>query len=134
MTDYAWLKGEARSPDKTFTARIMAGPRAAYDVAQGQVTDTDTEGANAVVEFTSVRSYLPFRLNQNTEVVRHAVEAVETFGLKPTLVFSNGGLDANRLCKHGVPTVTIGADQYDIRTIREHLHLPRVRPRIPVGD
>jgi tripeptide aminopeptidase len=56
--------------------------------------------------------------------VRHAVKAVEAIGLKPAFVFSNGGLDANWLDKHGVPTVTIGAGQYEIHTLNEYVHLP----------
>ena len=39
-------------------------------------------------------------------------------------VFSNGGLDANWLDKHGVPTVTIGAGQYEIHTVKEYVDLP----------
>jgi tripeptide aminopeptidase len=122
VTDYAWLSGEARSPNEAFTASITAGLRAAFETARSQVTDT--EGETAVVEFTSVRSYPPFSLDENNEVVRHAVKAVEALGLKPTFVFSNGGLDANWLDKHGVSTVTIGAGQYEIHTIKEYVHLP----------
>jgi len=77
-----------------------------------------------VVEFTSVKSYPPFNLDENTDAVRHAVKAVEAIGLKPVFVFSNGGLDANWLDKHGVPTVTIGAGQYEIHTLKEYVHLP----------
>ena len=39
-------------------------------------------------------------------------------------LFSNGGLDANWLDKHGVPTVTIGAGQYEIHTVKEYVDLP----------
>ena len=51
-------------------------------------------------------------------------QAVEALGMTPTSVFSNGGLDANWLDKHGVPTVTIGAGQYEIHTIKEYVDLP----------
>ena len=51
-------------------------------------------------------------------------EAAESLGLKPTTLFSNGGLDANWLDKHGVPTVTIGAGQYEIHTVKEYVDLP----------
>ncbi len=122
VTDYAYLKGEARSPNEDFTASITAGLRAAFEAARTQVTDT--EGETAIVEFSSVKSYPPFNLDENTEVVRHAVKAVEAIGLKPSVVFSNGGLDANWLDKHGVPTVTIGAGQYEIHTLKEYVHLP----------
>ena len=53
--------------------------------------------------------------------VAHAKKAVKALGLKPTTVFSNGGLDANWLFRHGVPTVTIGAGQYEIHTVKEYV-------------
>ena len=51
-------------------------------------------------------------------------KAAESLGLKPTTLFSNGGLDANWLDKHGIPTVTIGAGQYEIHTVKEYVDLP----------
>ena len=56
--------------------------------------------------------------------MKHAKRAAESIGLKPTTVFSNGGLDANWFVKHGVPTVTIGAGQYEIHTVKEYVDLP----------
>ena len=44
--------------------------------------------------------------------------------MKPTTVFSSGGLDANWLVKHDLPTVTIGAGQYEVHTVKEYVHLP----------
>jgi tripeptide aminopeptidase len=122
VTDYAWLRGEARSPSEEFTAKITAGIRAAFEKARAQVTDT--EGDTAKVEFTNVKAYPPFNLAKDGPAVAHAVKAVEAIGLEPTFVFSNGGLDANWLDRHGVPTVTIGAGQYEIHTIKEYVHLP----------
>jgi tripeptide aminopeptidase len=122
VTDYACLRGEARSPSEAFTASITAGIRAAFETARTQVTDT--EGEMATVEFSNVKAYPPFNLSKDSSAVAHAVKAVQAIGLEPTFVFSNGGLDANWLDKHGVPTVTIGAGQYEIHTIKEYVHLP----------
>jgi tripeptide aminopeptidase len=122
VTDYAWLRGEARSPSEEFTASITAGLRSAFETAQAQVTDAN--GETAVVEFTNVKAYPPFNLDENSDAVRRAAKAVEAIGLKPVFIFSNGGLDANWLDKHGVPTVTIGAGQYEIHTIKEYVDLP----------
>ena len=59
-------------------------------------------------------------------------------GIKPNYLFSNGGLDANWLDKHGVPTVTIGAGQAEIHTIKEYVNLPEfatgLPPRAADGD
>ena len=36
---------------------------------------------------------------------------------------TNGGLDANWMVKHGVPTVTFGAGQNEIHTVKEFVDL-----------
>jgi tripeptide aminopeptidase len=38
-------------------------------------------------------------------------------------MFSPGGLDANWLDKHGIPTVTIGAGQREVHTVKEYVEL-----------
>ena len=42
----------------------------------------------------------------------------------PASADRHGGLDANWFDKHGVPTVTIGAGQYEIHTVHEYVDLP----------
>ena len=69
-------------------------------------------------------AYPPFNLAEDAPAVRHAKRAAESIGLKPTAVYSNGGLDANWLVKHGLPTVTFGAGQYEVHTVKEYVHLP----------
>ena len=122
VTDYVHIKGEARSSDAAFAATIADAYRQAFEKAQAEVKDID--GETAEVKFTAVKSYPPFNLADDSPAVKHAKRAVESIGLKPTAVFSNGGLDANWLDKHGVPTVTIGAGQYEIHTIKEYVDLP----------
>jgi tripeptide aminopeptidase len=122
VTDYVHLKGEARSPEATFAAAICQGYREAFARAQDQVKDV--VGATAKIQFTSKPAYPPFKLSEDSPAVRHAQRAVESLGLKPTTLFSNGGLDANWLVNHRVPTVTIGAGQYEIHTINEYVDLP----------
>jgi len=40
-------------------------------------------------------------------------------GATPTIRAANGGLDANWMVRHGVPTVTFGAGQNEPHTIDE---------------
>jgi tripeptide aminopeptidase len=122
VTDYVHLKGEARSSEAAFASAICAGYRDAFAKAQKEVKDAD--GATAEVKFESKAAYPPFTLADDSPAVARAKKAVEAIGLKPTTVFSNGGLDANWLVKHGVPAVTIGAGQYEIHTIKEYVDLP----------
>jgi tripeptide aminopeptidase len=84
----------------------------------------DDEGEMAKVTFTHTPSYPPFNLDETSPVVQRATRAMTMLGLKPNYLFSNGGLDANWLDKHGVPTVTIGAGQAEIHTIKEYVNLP----------
>ena len=55
--------------------------------------------------------------------MKRATKALEMLGIEPTYLFSNGGLDANWLDKHGIPTITIGAGQAEIHTIKEYVNL-----------
>jgi tripeptide aminopeptidase len=122
VTDYAFIKGEARSPTSAFAAAIAEGFGQAFQKARGEVKDHD--GETAALAFTHTPSYPPFNLDESSPVVRRATRAMTMLGLRPNYLFSNGGLDANWLDKHGVPTVTIGAGQAEIHTIKEYVNLP----------
>jgi tripeptide aminopeptidase len=122
VTDYAFIKGEARSPTSAFAAAIAEGFGQAFQKARGEVKDH--EGETAALAFTHTPSYPPFNLDESSPVVRRATRAMTMLGLRPNYLFSNGGLDANWLDKHGVPTVTIGAGQAEIHTIKEYVNLP----------
>jgi tripeptide aminopeptidase len=122
VTDYAFIKGEARSPTSAFAAAIAEGFGQAFQKARGEVKDH--EGETAALAFTHTPSYPPFNLDESSLVVRRATRAMTMLGLRPNYLFSNGGLDANWLDKHGVPTVTIGAGQAEIHTIKEYVNLP----------
>ncbi len=122
VTDYVYIRGEARSPEDAFAATITEAYRAAFEKAGGMVKDAG--GATAEVKFKGKAQYPSFRLGDDAPAVKHARRAAESLGLKPTTVFSNGGLDANWLVKHGVPTVTFGAGQYEIHTVNEYVDLP----------
>ena len=122
VTDYAYLKGEARSADAAFATAIAAGYREAFRKAQAEVKDAG--GAMADVKFEQVTTYPPFHQRNDQPVVTHAIRAAESIGVKPTIIFSNGGLDANWLVTHGLPTVTFGAGQNDVHTVNEYVDVP----------
>jgi tripeptide aminopeptidase len=122
VTDYVFIKGEARSPTSAFALAIAEGFGQAFQRAREAVKDH--EGEMAEVAFTHAPSYPPFNLDEDSPIVRRATKAMTMLGLKPNNLFSNGGLDANWLDKHGVPTITIGAGQAEIHTIKEYVNLP----------
>lgn len=121
VTDFVHVKGESRSHDARFVRRITAAYKSAFEHAARRVKDH--EGKTAKVKFTSRLDYLPFRMKDSDPVVKIAVAAAKSIGLTPSLKITNGGLDANWMQKHGIPTVTFGAGQNEIHTVKEWVDL-----------
>lgn len=121
VTDYLKAYGESRSHDTAFNKLITQAYKDAFQKAAERVTDH--QGKKAKVKFLVRRDYYPFKLKESTPVVRHAQAAAERAGWKPTLRVTNGGLDANWMVRHGVPTITLGAGQNNVHTIEEFVDL-----------
>jgi tripeptide aminopeptidase len=121
VTDYVHLRGESRSHDSKFVRDITAAYRNAFQNAAARVQDH--QGKPGKAKFTSRNDYHPFRLSESAPVVRQALAAVRSLGREPTCRTTNGGLDANWIVKHGIPTVTLGAGQNDIHTVNEWVDL-----------
>jgi tripeptide aminopeptidase len=117
VTDYVHIRGEARSHDIRFVKEIVQAYRNAFNHAAELVTDD--KGKKAKVKLTSRLDYYPFRLKDDSPVIQHAGAAAKALGQEANLRVGNGGLDANWLVKHGIPTITFGAGQNDIHTTDE---------------
>jgi tripeptide aminopeptidase len=122
VTDFALVHGEARSHNPKFVRTIVKAYRDAFKNAAKLVTDH--RGRSAKVKFESRLDYYPFRLPPEGPVVRAAVSAAEALGWQPLLRVTNGGLDANWLVRHGVPTITFGAGQNNVHTVEEFVNVP----------
>lgn len=121
VTPRVQVRAEARSHDPQFRFKIVAAFRDAFAKAATQVR-TDT-GQTGRVEFHSDLKYESFRLKRDEPAVVAACAAVRACGLEPETRVSNGGLDANWLTAHGLPTVTLGCGQAGIHTTDEVLHI-----------
>jgi tripeptide aminopeptidase len=75
------------------------------------------------VEFQGRLDYEAFRLARDEPCVVAAREALQADGREPELAISNGGLDANWLTAHGIPTVTLGCGQRNIHSVNEELSI-----------
>jgi tripeptide aminopeptidase len=122
VTDYVHLVGEARSTDAAFAVKITEAFEAAFNKAKGEVKDAD--GNMAEVTFQPRTAYPPFLMSEDDPAVQRAKKAAQGMGLEPVTMVSAGGLDANWLVKHGVPTVTFGAGQAEIHTVNEYVVIP----------
>ncbi len=121
VTDLVHIKGESRSHDAKFVREITAAFKGAFERASKKVKDH--QGKTAKVKFTSRLDYVPFKLDDDAKVTKMALAAAKSLKLKSTVKVTNGGLDANWMVKHGIPTVTFGAGQNDIHTVKEWVDL-----------
>lgn len=117
VTDYVRLKAEARSHNAKFRERIVREIEKAFSKAAKQVRNTD--GKCGEVTFDGQLDYDSFRLSPKSPSVTAAATAVEADGGTPELTIANGGLDANWLNAHGIPSVTLGCGQNAIHTVNE---------------
>jgi tripeptide aminopeptidase len=121
VTDYVRVQGESRSHDAKFFREITAAYKAAFTEAAAAVTNS--EGKAGRVKFATRTDYYPFRLKETAPVVKRAVAAVAAQGNKPNVRTTNGGLDANWMVRHGIPTVTFGVGQNEAHTVDEWINL-----------
>ncbi len=116
------LRAEARSHDPEFRKVIVDAFRKAFSKAAKSVRSAD--GQPGSVLFEANLQYESFRLPSDSPVIASAQAAIRAVGLEPSLRIANGGLDANWMSAHGLPTVTLGCGQHDIHTVKEWLSLP----------
>jgi tripeptide aminopeptidase len=121
VTDYVHVRGESRSHDGKFFKQITAAYKAAFEKAAKKVKNH--EGKPGRVKFKAQTDYYPFRMKDSLPVVKRAAAAVAAGGGTPNIKTANGGLDANWMVRHGIPTVTFGAGQNEPHTIDEWISL-----------
>lgn len=121
VTDYVLVKGESRSHDARFFKAITNAYKDAFGAALKKVLDH--EGKPGRMKFASRTDYFPFKISEKAAVVAKASRGVLAIGRTPNIRTANGGLDANWMVKHNIPTVTFGAGQNDIHTVKEWVDL-----------
>jgi len=122
VTDYCYVEGESRSHDMGFVDDITNAYEAAFHKAAKALVSS--EGKTGTVTFRRQRKYHSFSLDRTSEVVRRGMEAIARIGLTPNARLANGGLDANWLTLHGIPTATFGAGQNEPHTVDEWIDIP----------
>jgi tripeptide aminopeptidase len=131
VTPRVHLRAEVRSHDPEFRKAILERYRHAFTAAANTVRASD--GRTGSVHFDADLKYESFRIDPAEPVVKLAAAAISNIGLAPETCVSNGGLDANWMTAHGLPTVTLGCGQRDIHTVRENLHIPSFLSACRIG-
>ena len=121
VTDNAILHAEARSHNPVFRERIVDAYQKAFSRA-ARAAKNDA-GKSARVRFHVEKAYESFVIRKSEACVRILEAAIESVGETVTHRIVNGGLDANLLNAHGIPTVTLGTGAQEPHTVRESLDL-----------
>jgi tripeptide aminopeptidase len=121
VTDRVELRVEARSHDGKFREKIVREIERAFAKAAKEIRNT--EGVSGRVDIEGRLDYESFHLDLKEPCVTAAVTALAAEGFEPDFAIANGGLDANWLTAHGIPTVTLGCGQNEIHTVNEWLDL-----------
>jgi tripeptide aminopeptidase len=119
VTDRVLVRAEARSHDPRFRERIVAEIEKAFRDAAGRVKNVLGEAGDVRVE--GRLDYESFRLAEGDVCVVDAATAVRAIGREPEFAIANGGLDANWLVRHGIPTVSLGCGQLNQHMASESL-------------
>lgn len=122
IADYVRVEGEVRSHTERFVDEILAAHLEAFQRAVRRMPNDSGEIAG--LEFQTQTLCHPFRLDPGSDLVHFAVARAENSGIQPNLKVVDGGLDANWLVRHGIPTLTFGVGQRDIHSLNEHVHVP----------
>jgi tripeptide aminopeptidase len=123
VTPRLTLRAEARSHDLAFRRQIVEAYRQAFESAAKAVQSSD--GRTGRITFRAEVQYEAFRLPEDSPAVSVAMSAISELGLNPSTRIGNGGLDANWMTAHGLPTVTLGCGQQNIHTTSETLDVAR---------
>ncbi len=123
VPDRVVIHAEARSHDPSFRREIVRQFRDAFKNAAQRVRSCDNRMAR--IRFRQRLDYESYLLNEKHPAVQIAVGVLKHLGLEPELAVARGGLDANWLVRHGIPTVTLGCGQIAPHTEEEQLDIPQ---------
>lgn len=121
VTDHVTVRAEARSHNAAFRRRIVSEVEKAFRGAVNQVRNAS--GKKGKITFQARLDYESFRLANGEPAVAAAAAAIEAEGHRPLPAVTNGGIDANWMYAHGIPTVSLGCGQMNQHTVSEALDL-----------
>jgi tripeptide aminopeptidase len=121
VADLVEVSAEARSHHSPLRTAIADAIEQAFRRAAAQVVTDKGQAVNAEIQRRV--DYESFRLSEDSAIVAMTKRAISELGQTPEVGVTNGGIDANWLVKHGIPTVTIGCGQRNVHTNCEQLDI-----------
>lgn len=131
VTDHVTMKVEARSHEPRFRQRIIHEIEQSFQRAAKEVRNHVGQCGRATI--TGRLDYESFLLARDEPCVLAAARAVTSVGRAPLHYITNGGVDANWLTAHGIPTVTLGCGQQNPHQVTEALDLNEFAAACRIG-
>jgi tripeptide aminopeptidase len=122
VADQATVLAECRSHDPKFRLKILETYQRMFAAAAREVRNKERQ--TGAVDFAYRFDYESFQLSEKEPSAQAAAAAVTKAGMTPVFAVTDGGLDANWMVVHGIPTVTLGCGQMNPHTTSEALDLP----------
>jgi tripeptide aminopeptidase len=121
VADRVTIRAEARSHDPKFRAEIVRQIERAFRDAAERVRNEQGRGGR--VEMDGRLDYESFVLPTDDPSLAGAEAAIRSVGLEPQRAVARGGLDANWMFRHGIPTATMGCGQGNQHMVTETLRV-----------
>lgn len=121
VTDSVRIRAEVRSHQLATIKELAHRFETEFQAAAASVTNN--EGISGKVEINGNLEYEPFALTAEDPSWQAVNRVMEQLGHAPQVAIANGGLDANWMFRHGIPTVSLGCGQRNQHMTSERLVL-----------
>lgn len=123
VADHVHLHAEVRSHLKESIEILVERFETAFQEAAKEVVNDQNESAS--VTFDGDLNYEPFVMPTDSQSVQTAERVLKSLGIEPIHAIANGGLDANWMFRHGIPTVSMGCGQQNPHMTSERMSIPQ---------
>lgn len=115
VADYCQIKGEARSLIRAKLDDITELLKNTF------INEVQKQGARAQVDIKFL--YPEIRLSPQDRVVKIALKAMESIGLRPRMQSTGGGSDASIIHGRGIPCANLGIGMSNVHTCEEYIEV-----------
>lgn len=119
VADFVTIRAEARSHEPEFRKQIVREIESAFRNAARAMRNDKGQCGSAT--FDGRLDYESFLLATDDPSLAGAETAIRSVGLEPQRAVARGGLDANWMYRHGIPTATLGCGQCNQHMVSESL-------------
>ncbi|MCK4241123.1 MAG: M20/M25/M40 family metallo-hydrolase [Candidatus Atribacteria bacterium] len=115
IPDKVVLKGEVRSRDNEKIEDYI-------DKLQ-ETLENLAKKTNAITEIEIKKNFDGYKLSSTSPIVKVAIKAAESIGLRPELCSGGGGTDANIFNEKGILSINLAVGMMNVHTIGEWIYI-----------